>query len=175
MVKGINMIKEFRNKFPKVDKTAYVASSAELIGDVEVGENSSIWSGAVLRGDMHYIRIGKNSSVQDNSVMHGTADNYPTIVGDNVTIGHGAIVHGCKIGNNCLIGMGAIILEGAEIGDWCIIGAGSVVTEGSKIPDENIVLGIPGKVAGKVTEEHKKRIEKNWKAYSALKNEYMKI
>ena len=99
MVKGINMIKEFRNKFPKVDKTTYVASSAELIGDVEVGENSSIWSGSVLRGDMHYIRIGKNSSVQDNSVMHGTADNYPTIVGDNVTIGHGAIVHGCKIGN----------------------------------------------------------------------------
>lgn len=175
MVKGINMIKGFRGKFPKVDKTVYVASSAELIGEVEVGENSSIWNGVVLRGDMHYIKIGKNSSVQDNSVMHGTADDYPTIVGNNVTIGHGAVVHGCKIGDNCLIGMGAIILEGAEIGDWCIIGAGSVVTEGSRIPDESIVLGVPGKVVGKVTEEHKKRIEKNRKAYLVLKNEYMKM
>ena len=165
----------FGGKMPRIGKRAYVAENATLIGDVSLGEDSSVWYGAVLRGDMHYIKIGKNCSVQDNSVMHGTADRFPTVVGDNVSIGHNAIVHGCTIGNNCIIGMGAIILEGAEIGDWCIIGAGSVVTEGSKIPDENIVLGIPGKVAGKVTEEHKKRIEKNWKAYSALKNEYMKI
>ncbi|MDE1834805.1 MAG: gamma carbonic anhydrase family protein, partial [Candidatus Micrarchaeota archaeon] len=114
------------------------------------------------------------SNVQDNSVMHGTANKYPTIVGDNVSVGHNAIVHGCIVGNNCLIGMGAIILEGAEIGDWCIIGAGAVVPEMAKIPSGSIVLGIPGKVARKVTKDHRARITRNWKVYVELKNNYMK-
>jgi len=167
------MLAEFNGKKPKIDETVYIADSAEIIGDVEIGENSSIWHGAVLRGDSHYIKIGKNTSVQDNSVLHGTVDRFPTIVGDNVSVGHNAIVHGCVIGNNCIIGMGSIILEGAEIGDWCIIGACSVVTEGAKIPSESIVIGIPGKVVKKVSEEHKSRITENWKAYVELKNHYM--
>ena len=166
-------IRPYLKKMPKIDRTAYVEESAEIIGDVRIGKNSSIWNCAVLRGDMHYIRIGENTSVQDNSVLHGTATEFPTIVGNNVSIGHNAIVHGCIIGNNCLIGMGSIILEGAAIGDWCIIGAGAVVTEGKKIPEGSIVLGIPGKPVAKVTARHRERITRNWKAYVRLKDTYM--
>ncbi|MCL5434379.1 MAG: gamma carbonic anhydrase family protein [Candidatus Marsarchaeota archaeon] len=164
---------KFGTKKPKIDRTAFVAGSAVIIGDVEIGKNSSIWYGTVLRGDMHYIRIGSNVSVQDNSVMHGTADKFPTIVGNNVSIGHNAIVHGCTIGDNCLIGMGSIILEGAKIGDWCIIAAGAVVPEGSTIPSHSIVMGVPGRVRGKVTPAHKARITRNWKAYVKLKGRYL--
>jgi carbonic anhydrase/acetyltransferase-like protein (isoleucine patch superfamily) len=167
-------IRKYQGKSPKIDKTAYVEESAEVIGDVQIGKDSSIWNGVVLRGDMHYIRIGKNSSVQDNSVLHGTLSQYPTIVGDNVSIGHNAIVHGCVIGDNCLIGMGSIILEGAKVGNWCIIGAGAVVTEGAKIPSGSIVLGVPAKVVRKVTAGHKRRITRNWQAYVKLKNTYLK-
>jgi carbonic anhydrase/acetyltransferase-like protein (isoleucine patch superfamily) len=158
-----------------VDKSAYVAGNATLIGDVTIGKDASIWYGVVLRGDMHYIRIGRNSSVQDNSVLHGTADMYPTVVGNNVSIGHNAIVHGCTIGDNCIVGMGAIILEGARIGDWCIIGAGAVVPEGMVIKSNSIVLGVPAKAVRKVTSGHKSRITRNWKAYVRLKDRYLKL
>ncbi len=167
-------IREYLGKKPNIHKTAYVENSAIIVGDVEIGKDSSIWNGAVLRGDMHYIKIGKNTSVQDNAVLHGTADYYPTIIGDNVSIGHSALVHGCSIGKNCLIGMGSIILEGAKIGDWCIIGAGTVVMEKASIPNNSIVLGIPGRVRSKITSEHKERITRNWKAYVNLKNSYLK-
>ncbi|MCL5404591.1 MAG: gamma carbonic anhydrase family protein [Candidatus Marsarchaeota archaeon] len=164
---------QFKGKAPKVDKEAFIAETAMLIGDVRIGKHSSIWYGAVLRGDMHYIMIGKNVSVQDNAVMHGTADKFPTIVGDNVTIGHGAIVHGCTIGNNCLIGMGSMVLEGAKIGDWCIVAAGSVVTEGTAIPDGSIVMGVPGTIKAKVSKAHRARITRNWKAYAELAKQYL--
>ena len=165
----------FNGKMPRVDKSAFVAHNATVVGDVAIGRNSSVWFGAVLRGDIHYIRIGKNTSVQDNSVLHGTVDLYPTIVGDNVSIGHSALVHGCIIGSNCIIGMGAIILEGAEIGDWCVVGAGAVVPEGMKIPSCSIAMGIPAKITRKTTEEHRKRITRNWKSYVELKNDYVRV
>lgn len=167
------MITGFKDKKPRIDKTVYIADSAEIIGDVEIGSDSSVWNGTVLRGDMHFIKIGNNVSVQDNCVMHGTLSDYPAIVGDNVSIGHSAIVHGCKIGNNCLIGMGSTILDGAEVGDWCIIGAGAVVTEHARIPSGSIVLGVPGKVVSKLTEEHKNRITVNWQKYVELKDIYL--
>jgi carbonic anhydrase/acetyltransferase-like protein (isoleucine patch superfamily) len=163
----------FDGKKPKVGKGTFVAETATLIGDVKIGNSSSVWYGAVLRGDMHYIRIGDNVSVQDNSVMHGTADKFPTIVGSNVTIGHAAIIHGCTIGDNCLIGMGSMVLEGAKVGNWCIIAAGAVVTEGTIIPDGSIVMGVPGTAKSKVTEAHKKRITRNWKAYVELAKHYL--
>ena len=169
------MIRKFGGKGPRIHKTAYIADTAELIGDVTVGEDSSVWYGTVLRGDMHYIKIGKGSSVQDNSVMHGTANKYPTIVGDHVSIGHNATVHGCVIGDNCIIGMGSMILEGAVVGDWCIIGAGAVVTEGTRIPDNSIALGVPAKVVGKISAEHRKRITRNWEAYVSLKDKYLSV
>ena len=164
---------EFEGVKPKIDKSAFVAYTATLIGDVRIGKNSSIWYGTILRGDMNYIQIGRNSNVQDNSVLHGTADKYPTIIGDNVSIGHNAIVHGCRIGNNCLIGMGSIILEGATIGDWCIIAAGAVVLEGEKIPPNSIVVGIPAHPKAAIEERHKERITYNWKEYVKLKERYL--
>ncbi len=173
-ISDIMVLEEFDGKKPRIDRSALIAKSATIIGDVKIGKDSSIWPGVVLRGDMHHIRIGRNVSVQDNSVMHGTANKYPTIVGDNVSIGHNAIVHGCVVGSNCLIGMGSIILEGAEIGDWCIIAAGAVVLEGAKIPSNSIVVGVPAKVKAKVTKEHKQRITENWKEYVKLKNRYIK-
>ncbi len=167
-------IRGYLGKKPQIHDTAYVEDSAMVIGDVRIGRDSSIWNGAVLRADMHYIKIGKNTSIQDNSVLHGTAGKFPTIVGDNVSIGHNAIVHGCVVGDNCLIGMGSIILEGARIGNWCIIGAGAVVTEGARVPSNSIVLGIPGKVARNVTPLHRSRITRNWKAYVRLKETYLR-
>ncbi len=162
----------FRGKKPKIHPTDYIADSATLIGDVILGKNVSIFPGAVLRGDMHYIKIGDNCSIQDNSVLHGTATKYPTIVGKNVSIGHNAIVHGCRIGDNCIIGMGAIILEGARIGDWCIIAAGAVVPEGAEIKDGSIAMGIPAKAVKKTTLRHKRRITYNWKEYVKLNESY---
>ena len=157
---------EFDGKKPKMAKGVFVSDYATVIGEVSAGAGSSIWPGAVLRGDMHFIKLGKNVSVQDNSVMHGTLGKYSTTVGDNVSVGHNAIVHGCRIGSNCIIGMGSIVLEGATVGDWCIIGAGAVVPEGATIPSNSIALGIPAKVVRKVTAEHKARITRNWQAYT---------
>lgn len=168
------MLEEFEGKKPHIHPSVYIAKSAEIIGEVAIGENSSVWNKAVLRGDMNYISIGKNSSVQDGCIIHGTILKYPTVVGDNVSIGHGAIVHGCKIGNNCIIGMGAIILEGAEVGDWCIIGAGAVVTENSKIAGGSLVLGVPGRITKKLSEDQRKRITRNWENYVELKNAYLR-
>ncbi len=167
------MLQDFQSKKPVIHPSVYVSDSAELIGDVEIGEDSSVWNKAVLRGDMNYIRLGKNVSVQDGCIMHGTLVKYPTIGGDNVSIGHCAIVHGCTIGDNCIIGMGSIILEGAEIGSWCIVGAGAVVTEGTKIPDGRLVLGVPGKAVKNVSDEQKERITRNWQNYVELKNTYL--
>jgi carbonic anhydrase/acetyltransferase-like protein (isoleucine patch superfamily) len=168
------MLISFKDKSPHIDPSVYVAKTAEIIGDIEIGENSSIWNGAVLRGDMNYIKLGKNVNVQDNAVIHGTFLKYPTIIGNNVSIGHAAIVHGCTIKNDCIIGMGAKVLEGAEIGAWCMVGAGAVITEGMKIPDGSLVLGVPAKIVKELTDEQKERITANWQSYIILKENYIK-
>ena len=136
------MLIAHHGKTPRIHETAFIADTAVLIGDVEIGEDSSIWFGAVLRGDINRILIGKRTSIQDNSVIHVDTDK-PTTVGDDVTVGHGAILHGCTIGNAVLIGMGAIVLDGAEIGDCCVVAAGAVVRERDKIPPGTLVAGIP--------------------------------
>ena len=139
----------------------FVHEKAVVEGSVELGENVSVWAGAVIRGDEGRIRIGKNSNIQDNCVLHG----HKLEIGENVTVGHGAIVHGCKIGNNVLVGMGAIILDNAEIGDWCIIAAGSVVREGQKIPANSLVAGVPAKVKRELASLDRERITESWEAY----------
>ena len=141
----------FKDKFPKVHSDAYISPRASLIGDVEVDAESSIWEFAVLRGDMNEIRIGKGTSIQDNASVHTTFDN-GAYVGDYVTAGHNCVIHACEIGDNCLIGIGSIILTGAKIGEGSVIGAGAVVTEGTVIPPHSLVLGIPGKVVKEVPE-----------------------
>ena len=139
------MIISYKNHTPEIDESAFVAENATVAGKVKVAENASIWFGAVLRADMQPITVGKNSNVQDNAVIH-VGPTSPTVIGEGVTIGHGAIVHSATIGNNVLVGMGSIILDGAVIGDNCIIGAGALVTSGTVIPDNSMVLGMPGKV-----------------------------
>lgn len=143
---------KFDGKIPKIDPSAYVSPRASVIGDVEVGADSSIWESAVLRADMNYIRVGKGTSIQDNATVHTTFMN-PTIIGDYVTAGHNCVIHACEIGDRTVVGMGAIVLDGAKVGKECVIGAGTVVTQGTVIPDRSLVLGLPGKVVKEVSDE----------------------
>jgi carbonic anhydrase/acetyltransferase-like protein (isoleucine patch superfamily) len=140
------MLRPYKGMRPRVHGTAYVDDSAQVIGDVEVGEASSIWMNAVVRGDVHWIRIGARSNVQDGTVVHVMNDTHPTTIGDDVTIGHAAIVHGCTIENRVLIGMGAILLNGAHIGEGSIVAAGTLVPEETRVPPHSLVMGSPGRV-----------------------------
>lgn len=166
------MIYSFENIEPSIPKSAFVAESADVIGNVTLGENVNIWFGAVLRGDGMPITVGNNTNIQDNCVVHITDREFETTIGSNVTIGHGAIVHSCTIGNNSLIGMGSIILDGAQIGDHTLIGAGAVVTPGKKIPSGVLCLGSPAKVVRELSEEEKKDLEDSAKKYVELSRKY---
>ena len=166
------MIYEVNGHTPKIDPESWVASNAVLIGRVELKKNSNIWFNATLRGDVENIHIGEGSNIQDGSVLH-TDPGYPLKVGKNVTIGHLVMLHGCTIGDNSLIGIGAVILNNAKIGKNCIIGAKALITENKEIPDNSLVVGSPGKVIRKLTEEEIQAVEKNairyqenWKKYS---------
>ena len=156
-----------------LNKNIYIAEGAKIIGDVTIGEDSSVWYNAVIRGDSNSIAIGKNTNVQDNAVLH-TSHSHELKIGDNVTIGHGAIVHGCTVGNNVLIGMGAIILDGAVLEDNCIIGAGALVTQNKVMPAGSLVLGNPAKVIREITEEEKASILHNAKEYVSEAKSYMR-
>ncbi len=152
------MIKSFNGKTPKIADTAFISEAAYIVGDVEIGENSSVWPGAVIRGDTGRVSIGKATAIEDNCVVHsGKPGKVDTFIGDMVNVGHGAVIHGRKIGNNVLVGINAVILHGVEIGDFCLIGAGCVVSEGMIVPDNSFVVGVPGENKGKVTEK-----QMNW-------------
>src|ERR1700740_463869 len=140
------MIRSYQGHTPAVPENCYVDVSAQVIGDVVLGECSSVWMNAVVRGDVHSIRVGAHSNVQDCAVLHGMRNLYPVIVGEYVTIGHNATVHGCVIEDTCLIGIGAVILNNAHIGEGSIIAAGAVIPEQTKIPPRSLVAGVPGKV-----------------------------
>lgn len=165
------MIQSFKGIEPKIDDSCYIAENSSVIGQVVLGKNTSIWPSAVLRGDIDKIIIGENSNVQDCSALHCILG-VPVIVGDNVTIGHGAILHSCKIGNNSLIGMGAIVLDNAIVGNNCLIGAGAVVTPNTVIPDGSMVLGSPAKVKRELSKDEIDNITKNALSYVKLLNEY---
>ena len=162
------MIKSFEGIKPKIDDSCFIAETAVVIGDVVLEENVNVWYGTVIRGDVNYVRIGKNTNVQDNTVIHVDSGGYPTIIGDNVTIGHGAIVHACNIGNNTLIGMGAIVLDGAEIGENVILGAGALVPPGKKIPSNSLAVGSPAKVVRELGEEEIEKRIHHAHRYAAL-------
>ena len=167
ILKGrMKMIKEFEGIMPEIDESVFVAESADIIGDVKIGKNSSVWYNTVLRGDEHAIRIGENTNIQDGTVVHVGLD-VDTVIGDNVTVGHNALVHGCKIGNNSLVGMGAIVLNGAEIGEFCMIGAGALVTQNKKFPDGMLIIGSPAKAVRELTEEEKQSLIKSADDYCA--------
>ena len=146
------MLRPYRGQLPVVHPTAYIDQSAQVIGDVEVGAESSVWMNVVIRGDVNRIRIGQRSNVQDGTIVHVMHDTHPTSIGDDVTIGHGAVVHGCTIRDRVLIGMGAILLNGAVIGEDAIVAAGSLVPEGMSVPGRSLVMGSPAKVRRPLTD-----------------------
>lgn len=167
------MIMPYKGISPRIHETAFIVDNASVIGDVEIGEHSSVWFNAVVRGDVHYIRIGERTNVQDNSTLHVTKDTYPLIIGDDITIGHNVILHGCTVRDRCLIGMGSIILDNAEIGEDSIVGAGALVTEGMKVPPRSLVLGVPGKVKRALTDDEVARILRSAKNYMEYSRNYL--
>ncbi len=140
------MIVPHQGRVPRIDPSAYVQDSAQVIGDVEIGAHSSVWFNVVIRGDVHQVRIGARTNIQDNSTIHVTGGQWATVVGDDVTVGHGVILHGCRVADRCLIGIGAIVLDGVEIEADCLIAAGSLLAPGTRIPAGHLAKGSPAKV-----------------------------
>ncbi len=167
------MICRYKEFVPKISEKAFVASTATVIGNVMVEDGASVWFGAVLRGDIDKIRIGKNSSIQDNTVIHVTGGKYPTIVGENVIVGHGCILHGCTIEDGALIGMGAVVMDDVKIGKHSIVAAGAVVVPHTEIPPFSVVAGIPAKVIRKVKESDLKEMERILGNYSRVTKNYL--
>ena len=167
------MIRPYKGVLPKLGQRVYVDPSAQVIGDVELGDHASVWMNAVIRGDVHSIRVGAYSNIQDNCVVHVYKEKHPTVVADHVTVGHSVTLHGCRIGSYCLIGMGAIILNDAVVGDECIIAAGTVVPEGMQIPPRSLVMGLPGKFRRQITEEEREGLRRYAANYFEYKETYL--
>ncbi len=174
------MLLRYKEWFPKRAEGVWIAPDATVIGNVEIGKDSSIWFGCVVRGDVHYIKIGERTNIQDLTMIHVThykkpdmSDGHPTIIGDDVTIGHRVMLHGCTIEDACLIGMNATILDGAVIGKESIVGAGALVTGGKKFPPRSLILGSPAKVVRELTDTEVAELYASAKRYVAFKNEYV--
>ncbi len=163
------MIRSFNGKTPKIAESAFVSEAAYVIGDVEIGENASIWPGAVIRGDFTSIKIGRNTKIEDNCVIHSGV---PVEIGDNVTIGHSVVVHCIKVGNNTLIGNNATVLENAKVGSFCVIGAGTLVSPGMEIPDNSLVMGNPAEIKGPISPRHQLRLQGGISSYLKLMKQY---
>ena len=166
------MLRPYRGLLPQVHPTAFIDDSAQVIGNVQIGEESSVWMSAVVRGDVHWIRIGRRSNIQDGTVVHVMKDSHPTVIGDNVTIGHGALIHGCTIEDQCLIGMGAIVLNGARVGTGSIVAAGALVVEGMAIPPRSLVMGSPAKVRRSLSDAEVTDIQMYADRYVAYRLDY---
>jgi carbonic anhydrase/acetyltransferase-like protein (isoleucine patch superfamily) len=167
------MIRAYRGVVPKIAASAYIDPSAQVIGDVEIGEASSVWMNAVIRGDVHWIRIGARSNVQDGTVVHVMTGTHPTTIGDDVTIGHGAVVHGCTLRGRILVGMGAILLNGVDVGEDSIVAAGTLLTEGTRVPARSLVMGSPGKVRRELDNEEVASIRWYSERYVGYRLDYM--
>ena len=173
------MLHTFKGTTPKIGQKSWIASSADVVGDVVCGEDCSIWFGCVVRGDVHYIKIGDRVNIQDLSMIHVThykkadkSDGNPTIIGDDVTIGHRVMLHGCTIESTCLIGMSATILDGAVIGKESIVGAGSLVTKGKLFPPRSLIMGSPAKLVRELSEEEVQELYASAQRYVAFKEDY---
>jgi carbonic anhydrase/acetyltransferase-like protein (isoleucine patch superfamily) len=166
------MIRAYRGVVPQIAASAYIDPSAQVIGDVVVGEDASIWPNCTVRGDVNHIRIGKGSNIQDNSMVHVEHDIYPTIVGERVTVGHSVTLHGCVVEDDCLIGIGAIVLNGAKIGKGSVVAAGAVVPERMEVPPFSMVMGVPAKVKRELTDAEKERFRENAQNYIQYKEIY---
>lgn len=166
------MIRPYKGIVPRVAQSAYIDPSAQVVGDVSIGERSSVWCNTALRGDVNRIVIGEETNIQDNAVLHGELDRYPVVLGDRVTVGHSAVVHGCVIEDDCLIGIGAIVLNGALVGRGSVVAAGAVVPEEMQIPPGSMVMGVPAKVRRAVTEDEQARFRENAQRYVRYRAEY---
>jgi len=169
------MLRPHRGRVPRVHPTAYIDDSAQVIGDVEIGEESSVWMAAVIRGDVNRIRIGRRTNVQDGTVVHVMKDTHETVIGNDVTIGHAAVVHGCTIEDRCLVGMGAILLNGARIGGGSIVAAGSLIVEGMIVPPRSLVMGSPARVKRSLSDAEVAEIQMYADRYVQYRLDYMNV
>lgn len=163
----------YKGTFPQLGKNVFIAPGAWLIGDVIVGDGSSVWFNTLVRGDVNAIRIGTDTNIQDNSTLHVTSEKFPLVIGNRVTVGHRAIVHGCTVEDDCMIGMGSIVMDGAKIGAGSLVGAGSVVTPGTVVPPGSLVLGMPGKVMRPVNERERELVLSAGDHYRELARDYL--
>ena len=167
------MIKSFHNKNPLIHTTAYLAETAVIIGDVEIGEDASVWFGSVVRGDVNYIRIGARTNIQDMTVIHVSSTTHSTVLEDEITVGHQVTLHGCHVERGCLIGIGAILMDGVRVGAHSLVSAGSLLTPGTQIPPRSLVLGSPARVKRELTEDELAYLDKSWRNYVELKKHYI--
>jgi carbonic anhydrase/acetyltransferase-like protein (isoleucine patch superfamily) len=166
------MIESFQNLSPKIHETAFVADDAIIIGDVEIGAESNVWFGSILRGDVNYIRIGERTNVQDGSIIHVSSKTHPTVLEDEITLGHRVTLHGCYVETGCLIGIGAIILDGARVGRNSLVAAGSLITPNTQIPPRVLVMGSPARVKRTLSDEEVTDLERFWRNYVSLSRIY---
>ncbi|MFL6466972.1 MAG: gamma carbonic anhydrase family protein [Pyrinomonadaceae bacterium] len=166
------MIREFNGKIPRIHSSVYVADCATIIGDVEIGEDASVWFGSVIRGDVNYIRIGARTNIQDMTMIHVSSKTHSTILEEEVTVGHRVTLHGCYVERRCLVGIGAILLDGVRIGAESLIAAGSLLTPGTQIPPRSLVMGAPAKVKRELTDEERAYLDRSWQNYTELKEKY---
>ena len=159
------MIRPFRGTYPQIHPTAFIEESAQVIGDVHVGERSSVWFNAVVRGDVYHIRIGDRTNVQDGTVIHVTNGRHATVLEDEVTVGHNVTLHGCHIGRGCLVGMGAVVMDEVRVGERSIIAAGALVSPGTIVPPRSLVLGVPARVRRPLTDEEVASLDVYWQNY----------
>jgi carbonic anhydrase/acetyltransferase-like protein (isoleucine patch superfamily) len=167
------VLRAYRGTSPRVHPTAFIDASAQVIGDVEIGEESGVWMCAVIRGDVHWIKVGRRTNIQDGAIVHAMTGTNPTSLGDNVTIGHAAVIHGCTIEDQCLIGMGAIVLNGVHVGSGSIVAAGTLLVEGQKVPPRSLVMGSPGKVKRLLTQSEVAGIQRYADHYVEYRLDYM--
>jgi carbonic anhydrase/acetyltransferase-like protein (isoleucine patch superfamily) len=167
------MIRSFLDKIPLINSTVFVADDAQVIGDVEIGEDSSVWFGSVVRGDVNYIRIGARTNIQDQTVIHVNSGTHPTILEDEITVGHRVTLHGCYVESGSLIGIGAILLDGVRIGRESLIAAGSLVTPNAQIPPRSLVMGSPARINRELNNDELAHLQKSWQNYVALKTHYI--
>ena len=167
------MLRPYRGQMPRVHASVFIDDSAQVIGDVEIGEESSVWMCVVMRGDVNRIRIGARTNIQDGTIVHVMKDTHPTIIGNDVTVGHAAVVHGCTIEDRCLIGMGAILLNGVTVGTGSIVAAGTLLPEGMQVPPRSLVMGAPGKVRRTLSDADLDEIQMYADRYVAYRLDYM--
>lgn len=167
------MIRKFEDKSPKIHPNAFITDDVIVIGDVEIGEDASVWFGSIVRGDVNYIRIGARTNIQDAAVIHVSSRTHPTILEEEVTVGHRVTLHGCYVERGCLVGIGSILMDGVRVGAQSLVGAGSLLTPGTEVPPRSLVLGSPARVKRELTEDELAFLDRSWRNYVELKAKYV--